>query len=97
MVSPARFIPVAEETGLIIPIGEWVLRTACAQAEAWHAGGHTGLSVAVNMSAKQFQQQDVPALVRDVLGRTRLPAQCLELELTESTQKVWKQGDSLNS
>ena len=85
MVSPARFIPVAEETGLIIPIGEWVLRTACAQAEAWHAGGHTGLSVAVNMSAKQFQQQDVPALVRDVLSRTQLPAQCLELELTEST------------
>ena len=84
MVSPARFIPVAEETGLIIPIGEWVLRTACAQANSWHAGGHTGLCVAVNMSAKQFQQQDVPALVRDVLGCTRLPAQCLELELTES-------------
>ena len=84
MVSPARFIPVAEETGLIIPIGEWVLRTACAQANSWHARGHTGLCVAVNMSAKQFQQQDVPALVRDVLGCTRLPAQCLELELTES-------------
>ena len=84
MVSPTRFIPVAEETGLIIPIGEWVLRTACAQAMAWHASGHTGLSVAVNMSAKQFQQQDVPALVRDVLDGTRLPAHCLELELTES-------------
>ena len=84
MVSPTRFIPVAEETGLIIPIGEWVLRTACAQAMAWHASGHTGLSLAVNMSAKQFQQQDVPALVRDVLDGTRLPAHCLELELTES-------------
>jgi diguanylate cyclase (GGDEF)-like protein/PAS domain S-box-containing protein len=84
MVSPARFIPVAEETGLIIAIGEWVLRTACAQARAWHVSGHTGLCVAVNMSAKQFQQQDVPALVRDVLASTRLPAQCLELELTES-------------
>ena len=84
MVSPARFIPVAEETGLIISIGEWVLRTACAQARDWHASGHTGLCVAVNMSAKQFQQQDVPALVRDVLRCTRLPAQCLELELTES-------------
>ena len=84
MVSPARFIPVAEETGLIIPIGEWVLRTACAQAKAWHASGHSELCVAVNMSAKQFQQQDVPALVRDVLNCTRLPAKCLELELTES-------------
>jgi|GEM_PF-792716 len=84
MVSPARFIPVAEETGLIIPIGEWVLRTACAQAKAWHASGHSKLCIAVNMSAKQFQQQDVPALVRDVLNCTRLPAKCLELELTES-------------
>ena len=84
MVSPARFIPVAEETGLIIPIGEWVLRTACAQAKAWHDSGHIKLCVAVNMSAKQFQQQDVPALVRDVLYCTRLPAKCLELELTES-------------
>ena len=84
MVPPSRFIPVAEETALIIPIGEWVLRTAAAQAKAWHAGGHTELCVAVNMSAKQFQQQDVPALVRDVLDRTGLPAQCLELELTES-------------
>jgi len=85
MVPPVRFIPLAEETGLIIPIGEWVLRTACAQAKAWHAAGHTALSVAVNMSARQFQQQDVPSLVRDVLHGTGLPAQCLELELTEST------------
>ena len=84
MVSPAQFIPLAEETGLIVPIGEWVLRTACAQAEAWHAAGHAELSVAVNMSAKQFQQQDIPSLVRDVLRGTRLPARCLELELTES-------------
>ena len=82
-VSPARFIPVAEETGLIIPIGEWVLRTAVAQAKAWHEAGHIGLSVAVNMSAKQFQQ-DVPALVREVLHDAGLPAHYLELELTES-------------
>ena len=84
MVPPLQFIPLAEETGLIIPIGEWVLRTACAQAKAWHAVGHTALSVAVNMSAKQFQQQDIPSLVRDVLRGTGLPAHCLELELTES-------------
>ena len=85
VIPPARFIPLAEETGLIIPIGEWVLRTACAQAMAWHAAGWTGLSVAVNMSARQFQQQDVPELVRDVLHRTGMPPHCLELELTEST------------
>ena len=85
MVPPVRFIPLAEETGLILPIGEWVLRTACAQAKAWNAAGGTELSVAVNMSAKQFQQQDVPALVRDVLDSTGLPVHCLELEVTEST------------
>ncbi len=83
-IPPARFIPLAEETGLIVPIGEWVLRTACAQAQAWHAGGHRGLSMAVNMSARQFQQQDVPSLVQAVLNDTGLLPQCLELELTES-------------
>ena len=85
MVSPLRFIPLAEETGLILPIGEWVLRTACAQASAWHAAGFNQLSVAVNLSAKQFQQQDIPALVREMLAQHALPAACLELELTEST------------
>ena len=85
MVPPLRFIPLAEETGLIIPIGEWVLRTACTQAMAWHAAGNDALCVAVNMSAIQFQQQDVPTLVRDVLRSSGLPAQCLELELTESS------------
>lgn len=84
MVPPLQFIALAEETGLIVPIGEWVLRTACAQAEVWRAAGHAALSVAVNMSAKQFQQQDIPALVSDVLHATGLPAHCLELELTES-------------
>ena len=84
-VSPARFIPLAEETGLILPIGEWVLKTACAQAMAWHAAGFVNLAVAVNLSARQVQQQDVPQLVRQVLRQTGLPAHCLELELTEST------------
>jgi two-component system, sensor histidine kinase len=83
-IAPIRFISLAEETGLILPIGEWVLKTACVQAEAWRAAGHAALSVAVNMSATQFQQQDVAALVRDALERSGLPAQCLELELTES-------------
>ena len=85
IVPPARFIPLAEETGLIIPIGEWVLRSAVAQAMAWHAAGFTDLSVAVNMSARQFQQQNVPDLVRDVLQDSGMPPHCLELELTEST------------
>lgn len=83
-VSPARFIPLAEETGLIVPIGEWVLRSACAQLKAWHEAGHPGLVVAVNLSARQFQGQDVAKLVRRVLADCALPAGCLELELTES-------------
>ena len=85
MVSPARFIPVAETIGLIVPIGEWVLRTACIQAMAWDAAGHTGLSIAVNLSPVQFHRQDVPALVRRVIAETGLPASRLDIELTEST------------
>jgi diguanylate cyclase (GGDEF)-like protein/PAS domain S-box-containing protein len=84
MVSPDRFIPVAEETGLIVPIGEWVLRTACLQAKAWHAAGYPDLSMAVNLSARQFRQQNLPELVRDVLADTSLAPEHLELELTES-------------
>ena len=83
-VSPARFIPLAEETGLIIPIGEWVLRQACRQLQAWHAAGLENLSMAVNVSARQFHHQDIPQLVRRVLDETGIPPQSLELELTES-------------
>jgi diguanylate cyclase (GGDEF)-like protein len=84
LVAPDRFIPVAEETGLIVPIGEWALRTACAQAVVWQAAGYRDLPMAVNLSARQFRQQDMAALVRDVLAETGLDAKCLELELTES-------------
>ena len=84
LVPPDRFIPLAEETGLILAIGEWVLRTACAQVKAWHAAGYSGLSMAVNVSARQFRQQNVPGLVRAVLADTGLAARHLELELTES-------------
>ncbi|MBB3121717.1 EAL domain-containing protein [Pseudoduganella violacea] len=83
-VPPDRFIPLAEETGLIIPIGEWVLRTACAQLHAWHGGGFPHLTMAVNVSARQFRQMNMPDLVRAVLADSGVPAQCLELELTES-------------
>ncbi|HTD06315.1 EAL domain-containing protein [Undibacterium sp.] len=84
MMPPDRFIPLAEETGLIIQIGEWVLRTACAQLKEWHETGHPDLTMAVNVSARQFRLQDVPDLVCNVLADTGLSAEYLELELTES-------------
>lgn len=84
MVSPAEFIPVAEETGLIMPIGEWVLRTACAQAKAWQDQGLPDLVIAVNLSSRQFKQGDLSRLVRGILEETGLDPQHLELEITES-------------
>ncbi|MDQ8022151.1 MAG: EAL domain-containing protein [Moraxellaceae bacterium] len=83
-VSPARFIPVAEESGLIVPLGEWVLREACRQAQQWRAQGLPDLTVAVNMSTVQFQHGDPVESVSRALIETGLPAGCLELELTES-------------
>lgn len=84
MVQPDNFIGLAEETRLIVPIGEWVLRTACAQTRKWHDMGFDDLSVAVNLSARQFEQQDIAQLVRQVLAETGLAARHLELELAES-------------
>jgi EAL domain-containing protein (putative c-di-GMP-specific phosphodiesterase class I) len=84
LVPPDRFIPVAENNGLILPIGEWVLRTACAQARKWQDAGLPAVPVAVNVSAVQFRQESFCALVRKVLQETGLPPQYLELELTES-------------
>jgi EAL domain-containing protein (putative c-di-GMP-specific phosphodiesterase class I) len=84
-VSPAKFIPLAEETGLIIPIGEWVLREACCQMQAWEAVGLPPVTVAVNVSARQFQHSNFSKLVSDLLDETGLRPQCLELELTQST------------
>jgi EAL domain-containing protein (putative c-di-GMP-specific phosphodiesterase class I) len=84
MFSPARFIPLAEETGLIAPLGEWVLRTACAQARAWLDAGYPALVMAVNLSARQLQQHDVLQRIAAVLIETCLPAGQLKLELTES-------------
>jgi diguanylate cyclase (GGDEF)-like protein/PAS domain S-box-containing protein len=82
-ISPASFIELAEETGLIVPIGAWVLKTACIQASAWHLAGHR-LGIAVNVSGQQFQQRNMPQLVRESLAIAGLDAQYLELELTES-------------
>jgi diguanylate cyclase (GGDEF)-like protein/PAS domain S-box-containing protein len=83
-ISPARFIPIAEDSGLIIKIGEWVLREACRQTEAWRQAGLPPLSIAVNMSPLQFKRSDPVALVNRILAETGLPADCLELEITES-------------
>lgn len=84
IVSPARFIPVAEETGLIVSIGEWVLRTACEQNKKWQEMGLKPVRVAVNLSALQFRQKDLLSLIERVLDETQLDPQWLELELTES-------------
>jgi len=84
MVSPADFIPIAEETGLIVPIGEWVLRTACAQNKAWQDAGMTAYRIAVNLSARQFKQ-DIVEMVSRALQETGCSASGLELEITEST------------
>ena len=84
LVSPADFIPVAEETGLIIPIGEWVLRTACAQIRAWCDAGVESVPIAINLSATQFHQQNICEVVTTSLRECGVPAHMLELEITES-------------
>jgi len=84
LVSPLEFIPLLEETGLIVPVGTWVLQQACAEAARWHQQGHTGLSVAVNLSARQLQSAELVSDVQQALANSGLPAHALELELTES-------------
>jgi len=83
LVPPAEFIPVAEDTGLIVPLGEWVLRTACAQNRAWQEDGLPPLRVAVNLSARQFQQRNLIDMVAQVLEDTGMDPHCLQLEITE--------------
>jgi len=84
LVSPAEFIPLAEDTGLILPIGEWVLRTACTQSKEWQQERLRPRSMAVNLSARQFQQPNLAAVVVRILQETGLSPHALELELTES-------------
>lgn len=83
LVSPDKFIPIAEETGLIVPIGEWVLREACRQAKVWHDQGQTNLRMGVNLSARQFQQPDLFRQISSALRDSGLNNSCLELEITE--------------
>ncbi|MDI1230316.1 MAG: EAL domain-containing protein [Methylobacter sp.] len=84
LIAPIHFIPIAEETGLIIAIGEWVLRETCRQGQRWLADGFLPLTLAVNVSPQQFRRCDINALVAEVLAETGFPAGQLELEMTES-------------
>lgn len=84
VILPAEFIPLLEETGLIVAVGEWVLREVCYQGKAWHDAGLPPLTISVNVSARQFHQKNLPEKVEEILRETGFPPQCLEIELTES-------------
>ncbi|WP_338044213.1 EAL domain-containing protein [Paenibacillus oryzisoli] len=84
LVPPAKFIPIAEETGLIVPLGEWVLRTACIQNQIWKEKGYAPMSVSVNLSSRQFSKQNLVKTITEILHETHIDPQYLELEITES-------------
>lgn len=84
LIGPDNFIAIAEETGLIVPLGEWVLRSACAQTRAWRETGLAHLGLAVNLSGRQFRHADLVASIRRVLTDTQLDPSCLQLEITET-------------
>ncbi len=84
LVSPAKFIPIAEANGLIVPIDQWVLRTACAQNRAWQLAGFTPIRISVNLSARQFEQSNLVEVISQIVQETGLKASDLELEVTES-------------
>ena len=83
-ISPVQFIPLAEETGLIVPIGEWVLQHACTQLKAWHTAGFSQLSMSVNVASRQFKDANFGHIVRRTIESLKIPANTLELEITES-------------
>lgn len=85
LVSPMDFIPLAEETGLIVPIGEWVLKTACRQGAQWRKAGCQPVRIAVNLSMRQFKQREIVQTIKKIVEESGLEPGCLELELTEST------------
>jgi diguanylate cyclase (GGDEF)-like protein/PAS domain S-box-containing protein len=84
LLSPARFVPVAEDTGLIVPIGDWILRTACGQVQAWRTQGLHLNMLSVNISARQFRSPNLVDQIAETLRVSGLPAGCLDLEITES-------------
>ena len=85
LISPAEFIPLAEDTGLIEPLGEWVLRTACAQSHSWETDGFNSLLISVNLSPRQFQQPNLLEVITEIIKTTRVNSSCLVLEVTESS------------
>lgn len=91
LISPLEFIPLAEETGLIVPIGKWILRAACAQSQFWRDEGFN-LQVAVNLSARQFQEQDLAQTIIKIIEETKINPCCLNLEVTESS--IMKNAES---
>jgi EAL domain-containing protein (putative c-di-GMP-specific phosphodiesterase class I) len=84
VIAPAEFVPVLEETGLIVPVGEWVVRRACEDLKAWQASNLRVLPVAVNLSARQFRQQQLDARIRSLVRNAGVDPQLIELEITES-------------
>jgi diguanylate cyclase (GGDEF)-like protein len=85
LVSPGQFLPIAEETGLIVPLGDWILRTACEQNARWNREGHRGLRVSVNVSSQQFLEPGLADVVKSALEQSHLAPISLELEITESS------------
>lgn len=92
LVAPNEFIPIAEECGLIVPIGEWALRTACVQGRQWQLDGHDKLTVAVNWASQNFSKRNGIEVIRQTLASTRFDPSCLELEMTE--RSVMQNTDS---
>ena len=85
LIPPVQFIPLAETSGLIIPIGEFVIRTVCGQIKTWQEAGYKQMHIALNVSGRQFDQQNLMEIVKEALQDTLISPQCLELEITEST------------
>jgi diguanylate cyclase (GGDEF)-like protein len=85
LIMPDEFIPIAEDTGLIVPIGEWVLRTACAQFSEWQRRGLPPFRLAINLSARQLRQKNLPSIIRDILATHSINPADLELEITETS------------
>ncbi|WP_391119288.1 EAL domain-containing protein [Psychrobacillus sp. L3] len=84
MISPVDFIPIAEDTGLIVPIGKWVLVNACKQLKEWHMQGYSFMSMSVNLSGRQFEEDNLVSMIKDILAESKLPPACLHIELTEN-------------
>jgi EAL domain-containing protein (putative c-di-GMP-specific phosphodiesterase class I) len=84
MISPVTFIPIAEETGLIVPIGRWVLKNACKQLKEWHTRGHSYMSLSVNLSGRQFEENNLVSMIKSTLAEIDLAPEFLHIELTEN-------------